>query len=331
MRIVVTDTALIWNHNNPVLEQFKDVVLVVCLEGKKVTDKYECFISPYEQKDCLGMEQYGVESQRYYALESVADDLNRNLHYHEKVLFLTDGNPESLYPFYVIKDRNKYNSIHLCTVSPWNFEGKRRVEAHKKMLSDLSQLKSFFFIDSNEYLRKAEEGSTMRDLMEKVENDYAEYLPRIINGIQSMQNDSYFDFASKSYIPVKDGFNKIDLSRMIEDNIEIQMPLYPSFCTLGSVVPPDYPDKGKRIRDEIERPVARIDGKRICNLLHEYRIKLAESNGIEFHSEECPSIGPCAGTCAKCDQESAYLRDKLAEIPREKQKIPMYNLEEEVY
>lgn len=43
MRIVVTDTGNIWNHENLFLEQFKDIVLVVCLNGKEVTDKYECF------------------------------------------------------------------------------------------------------------------------------------------------------------------------------------------------------------------------------------------------------------------------------------------------
>lgn len=49
MRIVVTDTGNIWNHENPFLEQFKDIVFVVCLNGKEVTDKYECFVSPYKQ------------------------------------------------------------------------------------------------------------------------------------------------------------------------------------------------------------------------------------------------------------------------------------------
>lgn len=43
-------------------------------------------------------------------------------------------------------------------------------------------------------------------------------------------------------------------------------------------------------------------------------------NGLEFVSEECPSIGPCAGTCVKCDREAAYLRNRLAEIPLDKQK-----------
>ena len=35
MRIIVTDIGMIWNHENPFLEKYKDSVMVVCLEGKK--------------------------------------------------------------------------------------------------------------------------------------------------------------------------------------------------------------------------------------------------------------------------------------------------------
>ena len=132
MRIIITDTAFIWNHENPILEQLKEIVLVVCLEGKRVSGQYECFISPYLLwKHRMGIDKFGIEDQRYKALESVADELNRDLGYHDEILFLTDGNPESLYPFYVIKDRNKFNRLHLCTISQWKFESDRRIEAHK--------------------------------------------------------------------------------------------------------------------------------------------------------------------------------------------------------
>lgn len=35
MRIIVTDTGLIWNHKNPMLKKCRDAVMVVCLNGKK--------------------------------------------------------------------------------------------------------------------------------------------------------------------------------------------------------------------------------------------------------------------------------------------------------
>lgn len=122
MRIVITDTAHIWNHANAELEKYKDNVLVVCLNGKKITDKYECFVSPYKQV-CMGTDSFGTETMRYKALKSVAGELNNRLYWWDSVLFLTDNNPESLYPFHVVKDLNEYND-YICSL--WHlFDLKR--------------------------------------------------------------------------------------------------------------------------------------------------------------------------------------------------------------
>ncbi len=47
MKLIVTDTGTIWNEDNTFLRSYKDIVLIVCLNGKKVSEKYDCFISPY--------------------------------------------------------------------------------------------------------------------------------------------------------------------------------------------------------------------------------------------------------------------------------------------
>ncbi len=327
MRIVITDTAFIWNPDNPALEVFKDVLLVVCLEGKAVTDQYECFVSPYKFEG-MGIDKFGADAQRYKALESVADDLNRKLRYHDDILFLTDGNPESLYPFYAIKDRNEFNSLHLCAVSPWIFEGRRRIQGHKDLLSDLSRLTSILYIDSNKYLLNLEKNAAMKDVMQKLEADYTALLPTVVNRIGELYGRYYFDFASNSYVAIEEGFHGIDLSKKNSLATEFEAELHRGFCTLGMVIPPDYPKADDRTKEEIERVPARIDGKKICEYLRMQRLKLAEVNGIEFSSEECPSIGPCAGTCAKCDREAAYLRDKLAAIAPEDRIIPDFTLTE---
>lgn len=329
MRIVISDTAHIWNHENPALRQFREIVLVVCLEGRRVSDQYECFISPYRRHGGLGIDKFGVESLRYRALESVASELNQNLGYHDQILFLTDGNPESLYPFYVIKDRNEFNRLHLCTVSPWKFENGRRKEAHKELLSDLSQLESVLYIDSNDYLIEPGQQDTvfMGELMRQLSDDYAALLPRILNGIQDMEEKSYFDLASKSYVPVGAGFEQIDLTKASDEVSTVNVPLYRQWCTLGYAMPQKkYPMEDDGTKEETERVHARIDGKKICNYLRQLRIGLARANGIEFYSEECPSIGACGGTCAKCDQEAAYLRDRLADIPESEKVIPQSRL-----
>lgn len=325
MRIVVTDTAFIWNHENPLLEDYKDVVLVVCLDGKAVTDKYECFVSPYKRIG-MGIDNFGVESQRYQALESVTDDLNQELYYHEDVLFLTDGNPESLYPFYVIKDRNEYNNLHLCTMSPWNFEEKRKIQAHRELLSDLSSLHSMLYLDSDRVLAGVNQQTTYSGLVRKTMDEYAALLPRIINGIYELEEISYFDFKTMSYIPIASGYDAIDINKKIEEVSEVSVPVYREYSTLGLIRMPDFPEAGEDTKEKIERPVARIDGKKICNFLRTQRIRLAEANGIVFHSEECPSVGPCAGTCRKCDLEAVYLRKKLKEIPEEKRVYPQFDL-----
>lgn len=325
MRVIITDTLFIWNPDNPALEMFKDVLLVVCLEGKSVTERYECFVSPYKHIG-MGIDKFGVDDQRYKALESVADDLNRLLCYHDDILFLTDGNPESLYPFCVIKDRNEYNTLHLCTVSPWRFECKRRIQGHKDLLSDLSKLTSILYIDSNKCLENVPKEATIKDVMLKVEKDYAALLPTVVNSIGKLYGKYYFDFSSNSYVALEEGFNGIDLSKKNLLDTKIEAGLYRSFSMLGLIIPHDYPEEDDRTKKEIERVPARIDGKKICEYLRKQRIKLAEVNGIEFLSGECPSIGSCAGTCAKCDQESAYLRDKLAAIAPEDRIIPDFTL-----
>lgn len=324
MRVVITDSSFIWNHNNPALEIFKEVLLVVCLEGKKVSNKYECFVSPYKHVG-MGIDKFGVENQRYKALESVADDLNRVLRFYDDILFLTDGSPESLYPFFVIKDRNEFNSLHLCTVSPYFFEGKRRIQAHKELLSDLSSLTSILYIDSNQYMDGLHKYSKGKDLIQKVEADYTSLLPIVVNNISKLHGQYYFDFSSNSYVTLKDGFQGIDHCKRVLDS-DIKVKLDRSFTTLGLIIPPEYPQGDERVKDEVERVPARIDGKKVCEYLRQQRIKLAEMNGIKFKSEECPSIGPCAGTCVKCDQESAYLRDKLEEIEPSERVIPNFTL-----
>ena len=82
----------------------------------------------------------------------------------------------------------------------------------------------------------------------------------------------------------------------------------------------------KETLDEVEAIVPRIDGKRICNYLRNLRLKLAEANQIPFESRECPSVGPCAGTCWKCDLESEYLRKEMGKIEPEKRVYPYEKL-----
>ena len=87
---------------------------------------------------------------------------------------------------------------------------------------------------------------------------------------------------------------------------------------------------GDEKSDEEEKPtedlVPRPDGKEVCAYLRNIRIDLARANNIPFDSEPCNIDGDCAGTCAKCDEEAAYLRDELNKIPEQDRKIPQHIL-----
>lgn len=329
MRIIITDTGRIWNPDNPFLEAVKDIVLVVCLNGKKATDKYECFVSPFKQVG-MGIDKYGTEDMKFKALASVGKKLNDKLHYNDDIVFLADSDVSTLYPFYVLKDLNHYNSFHLVAASPFDFD-YRRLVAYSEMLSDLTSLSSFLYLDSNAFFDKNEKPA-MKEVYKRIEDYFCKIMPTVLNGINDMKYKSgrcYFDFSSMSYIPLKNGFKDINLSN--KDNIANELNFEPFRClsTLGLVVPSSYPEDDEYIYEITESPVPRPDGKQICNILREQRLRVARANNIPFESEECPSRGPCAGTCAKCDEEADYLRKKLNKIPADQRIYPEFDLEKE--
>ncbi len=331
MRLVITDTGMIWNQDNPFLKKYKDIVLVVCLEGKKVTDEYECFVSPYERGTFLGMDPYGADSRKFKALASVAGRLNTHFGCHDKIVFLTDNDPTTLYPFYATKDLIEYNSVHLVTMPPLNFEGKDRILGFREMLSDLSAVDSILYYDVNKKLTEVDKETKLHGFLDNIRDELGNMMPCFMNGIYHMRKGPcYFDFSSMEYISLKDGFESIDITKKNKIATEIDFPLEREFRTLGLICPPSYPEEGDRIKEYVERPVARLDGKKICNILRNQRLALAKANNITFESVECPSIGPCAGTCEKCDTEAAFLREEMKKIPEGERVYPHFDPSEEV-
>ena len=243
----------------------------------------------------------GAGSIVYNNLEEVADELYDRLQSEDDILFLTDGDPNSLYLYHIIKNRKHYMNIHLWASPPWNIEGKARMKAHKEMLSDLSGVKSICYIDTQEYLKN--DYKNFGNLLEDVQNYFEEIFPIVIDNISKIEKESYFDLISKTYIPL----GKISVEESILKSTEYlsDKDEYTdnTYLIEGMVDIPEYQRNDKYKKDIIYRPVARIDGKKICNLLREYRFKLAQMNSIEFNSEECSYVGACAGTCEKCDEE----------------------------
>ena len=339
MVLVVTDTGSIWNHLNPVVNQYKDALLVFCLNGKKVTEQNKCLVLPYEERKGA-IETYGFEDPRFKALASVAGDLPQILGYHDDIVFLTDTEPSTLYPFYVLKDLIKHARIHLLAMSPLAFETNAKIKAHAELLADLSNLDSFLYYDINEKLKTFDKEKTIDAFLDDVRDDLARMTPCILNGIHHMKENPsmkeepcYFDFTSKEYVPLRKGFrkNKITIEKLFSKfrASKVDFKVAKSGIELGLLIPPNYPSDGKSVKSEIEKPESRINGKKICNMLREQRIRLAAANNISFASAECPSLGACAGTCVKCEIEANYLREQLQKIPEEKRVYPQFDPIEE--
>lgn len=342
MLLVVTDTGRIWNHENPFLEKYKDIVLVVCLKGKKATDKYKCLIPSFKDPE-IEMNEFGLEDKKFRALYSARKKLLKKFESDENIVFLTDGEPSSLYPYFIVRkeligDRRLYYDIHLVAAAPLDFESNSKIKHYYNMLSDLSLINSVLYYDTNKVFKGFDKSKNLNDFYDYVRDDLGKIMHSFLSKIYYTDDSwKYFDFASMKYVRVNEGFEGIDFSKEEDDDfptkrrksekgsflmgIMAELPGGEEELTLEKIQ--------NSIRSKVET-CARIDGKKVCNVLREQRIRLAEANNIPFESEECPSTGPCAGTCPKCDKEADYLRQCMKKIPEERRVYPQFDPAEEV-
>jgi len=318
MLLVVTDKGDIWNHDNPYLEKYKDQVLVVYLGGKKVTDKYECFVpsclnikETADEKSMLTQEEkrkrlrdallggngFFISSEDHTLcnilnnpLYSVKDELCNKFKSYTDIVFLADSVESSLYPYHIarenlISSQSSDYSIHLVAAVDSD-------KSHHNMLSDLSYVNSVAYYETNKVFRNFYDKDDIfrysypKD--EYIRDNLGEMMPYFLNFPHDKSGRYYFDFTSMSYKSIDEGVGIV----------EMQLP--------------------------------RIDGKEVCNMLRRQRMELAAANNIPFESEECPSTGACAGTCPKCDEEAEYLRKCLEKIPEEKRVYPQFDPKKEV-
>ena len=331
MRLVITDTGVIWNKYNEYLKQFKNIVLIVCLNGRQVSDEYECFVSPYKGQNGETNEKGVLEDSRLTTLATVAGKLEAQFSYHEDIVFLSDCEPSSLYPYYVVKDINEFKDIHLVATPPLKFELNSKINRYRELLSDMSKLKSVLIYDVNDKLTVGNENTKLDVFYKEVKDELGRMMPCFLNGIHKIDaGQYYFDFSSMNYIRLNDGFKSIQDSKGKKIPDKINFAIRMEGGTLGVVMRPSYPMEEEYIKKSIEKPEARLDGKKVCNVLREQRLMLAKMNNIPFESEECPSIGPCAGTCEKCDMEAAFLREEMKKIKEKNRVYPKFDPKAEV-
>lgn len=334
MIIFVTDEGRYWNHENPVLEKYADCVVVICLNGKKVTDKYQCIVVPYEYQPHLGMTDYSVLSTKFMALKQMREAIRYHYSYHDDIVFLADAEPQSLYPYLVIKDDEEYNKMHLWCMSPWRFEGKSRRAAYEELLQDVSKLTSLCYIDSEVLLEKLDRRVTLPEAnkygMEWLNSMLPSALYEISNTIR-WDKKYYFDLKTERYICTEDSYDKVLKAKPISKKKIEEFHPFREFCTLGLLMEPMYPSEEDDSKAAVEQLHPRVDGKAVCEELKRLRKELADANGISYDPVDCPSTGSCAGTCQRCDMELQYLRKQLKKIPEEKRVYPSFDVMKRSY
>lgn len=313
MIIFVTDEGRYWNHENPILERYSDCVVVVCLNGEQVTDKYRCVVSPYKHVG-LGMTDYSVLSNKFQALQSIRKELRRTYSYHDDLVFLSDAEPQSLYPYLVLKDDEKYNRMHLWCMASWEFEGKYRIQAFSELICDIDKLTSIHYVDANEYLKLIDNRVTLSEMIENCREWLNSMLPGALYEIDTKLRWGkryYYDLRVKRYISTDDSYSKIlKVKPLNQTDIDNYTPTQ-MISTLGLLCIPSYPDSDDDTKAIVEQLHPRIDGKQVCEKLKRMRKQLAEENDIKLEIVDCPSTGPCAGTCQRCDMEIRYLQEQL--------------------
>lgn len=313
MVIFVTDEGRFWNHENPILERYADYVVVVCLNGRAVTDKYTCVVSPYKPNG-LGMIGESNLRGKLHALESVKMKLRYCYSYHDDLVFLTDGEPASLLPYVVLREGEKYNRMHLWCMPPWKFESLTKRNTYFKLLGSLDKLKSIHYIDADAYLNAFDKSTKISEVTMKCQDWLNDLIPGAlyeIDHILSGRKHYYFDAKVRRYISTNQSYSELIGAEPIKaEEIETYRPVR-SGGMLGVLDFPDYPDPGKDSKDTVEQLYPRLDGKKICEHMKKLRIELARANDIPYEPVNCPSTGPCAGTCEQCDMELRYLQEML--------------------
>lgn len=319
MKYVITDAGLLVNHNSKFLETvIEDVIVVVSDRSTVVRDKYRVIKCCIIQMG-LGMDgERGKNSRRYRTIQANIEQLIAEFSEDEDILFLTDNNPESLYPLLAAKKFAQKYRFHLWAMTPLYFEGSRRIKVYEELMSDLGFLRSIILFDSGKMLGELDRRTTMPQFIKYMNNHFDKcfsYVCFQIKELRWCKNKKYFySFETNQFIEVRDGFKAISerLRTLKTTSFDAGEDL---FQVTASVMVQNIPCKKIEDKEYIEQLYPRLDGKNVCETLKNMRRELAKANGIEFKTVECSSTGPCAGTCESCDNEIRYLNEMMHKIP----------------
>ena len=171
------------------------------------------------------------------------------------------------------------------------------------------------------------EGTSLQDI-EKITSGFSEVLPQNTKIVYGATVNNKFPVGEFQVTVIVLNPNGLDFDHKAMKssnetfNPEEQEILLPMGWLRPEALRPEAEDEEETPEDLMPR----TDGKQICDYLRNIRVELAKANNIPFECEPCSFTGSCAGTCEKCDQEAAYLRDELNKIPEKNRKYPQHIL-----
>lgn len=287
----------------------------------------------------LGLGQLPVSACRELATEA-RDNIKRSLDGSDIIFVVTcmGGNTGSGAASVVASCAREIGALTIAVVTkPFTFEGPQRRKRTTTGLNELKENVDALITISNDILLRLIDKKTPITTAFQVSNDAIYRSIQQISELLSIPGLANIDF--KDVQPPRLNGEESDnedgsilggiqwlgrLKNNTHQKIEEKFASQFERGTLGWL-PKSNSDKD---REKAEDLIPRTDGKEVCTYLRSIRNDLARANNIPFKSNPCDFDGDCAGTCEKCDQEAAYLRDELSKIPEQERKYPDYTLKD---
>lgn len=320
MKIFVMSEGMYWQVE---LEEYapfwKDMIMIEYYRPvKKYSEKITRINCRNELHNMLGSDiMAGFNSYKYRILLGHSEEINNLIDDGEDVIVLGDIEPSSILIMKLLQNIDKKINLHLWAIMPFRFEGKKKRKVFNELLSDLNGIKSVALYEAESAMQVVGmDFDTVNQCFACVAYDVMERLPTYLNQVKKLGNKAFFyDFRYDKFFETKESFFgwRNEQNALNPINAESQ----------------DMDVKKEELDNSVIcRMFPRNDGHEVCKTLKEMRMAFAKVNGIPFKTERCTFKGPCAGTCAACDREVAYLEAYIKENNMEEIIFPQKTIEE---
>ena len=324
MKIVLTTGGVIWDYERYTLNKYKkDLIVVNMGNGKK--DNMEGLITIECDIDFTGLGfviDGGFNSPYYKTLMHKQSEIYMLFEEGEDVIVLGDMFVQSLYILKVLQQCTKRINLHLWAVGPFKFESQRTIDRYYSLLCDLRNISSITLMDPGETIVKYGNPYTpicdsFDAVREVIDGIFEDHLRKIMS--LDINKKYFYDYRNEKFISVNEGnLFQDDKDEQVVDGI---------YTTIAKIITENV-DHEKKLR-QVKQQIPRVNGKEICSKLRRLRKAYADANNIPYTFKECCYEGPCAGTCAYCDDELKTLSERSKENEYVPKIFPQYEIQKD--